>query len=69
MTPSDTVRLHIECINANVMGPERTVEMQRLEAGPLESLVQVRVPVGPELNNGEEGLQDGLVLVVAARRA
>jgi len=44
------------------MGPERTVEMQRLEAGPLERLVQVRVPVGPELNNGEECLQDGLVL-------
>src|SRR5258706_11838902 len=49
------------------MGPERTVEMQRLEAGPLESLVQVRVPVGPELNNGEECLQDCLVLVVTTR--
>ena len=47
--------------------PERSVEVQRLHARPLERLVQVRVPVRPELDDVEERLQDRLFLVVAAR--
>src|SRR5262249_43718103 len=45
------------------------VEVERLRRGPLERLVQVRVPRGPDLYNIEKCLQDRLVLVVAAGRA
>src|SRR5229473_7764580 len=43
--------------------------MQRLDARPFERLVEVRIPVGPELHDIEKRLQDRLVLVVAAGRA
>src|SRR6266478_7054251 len=43
--------------------------MQRLDARPFERLVEVRIPVGPELYDVEKRLQDRLVLVVASGRA
>src|ERR1700685_2180591 len=43
--------------------------MQRLDARPFECRVQVRVPVGPELDRREERLDDRLLLVIAAGAA
>src|SRR5689334_20908639 len=63
------VRFHIELVEARRMRPERSVEMQRLYARPSERLVQIRIPLGPEFHDVQEGLKDRLLLVVAARRA
>ena len=59
----------IQLVEACRMRPERSVEVQRLDARPLERLVQVRIPVVPELDDAQERLQDRLLLVVAAGRA
>src|SRR5262249_36228738 len=63
------IGLKIEPVEARIVWPERAEEMQRLDPRPLERLVQVRVPVGPELHHIEKRLQDSLALVVAAWRA
>ena len=62
-------RLDIQLVEARRVRPERSVEVQRLHARPLERGMQVRIPVVPELDDAEERLQDRLILVVAARRA
>src|ERR1700680_3192321 len=62
------LRLDIELVEAAVMRPERTVEVQRLDARPFERLMQVRIPVGPELYDVQECLDDRLLLIVASGR-
>src|SRR5882762_4812153 len=59
----------VQLVEARIMRPERAVEVQRLHPRPFEGLVQIGEPIGPELDDVEERLKDGLVLVVAARRA
>src|SRR5262249_16379482 len=53
---------------AGIVRPERTVEVQSLDSRPLKSLVQVGVPIRPELHHIEEGLDDSLLLVIATWR-
>jgi hypothetical protein len=36
--------------------------MQALNARPRECIMQIRIPVGPELDDIEERLNDGLLL-------
>src|SRR5258706_1490866 len=59
----------VQLVESRVVRPERAVEVQRLHPRPFESLMQIREPIGPELDDIQERLKDGLVLVVAARRA
>ena len=63
------VGLDVQLVEPRRVRPERSVEMQRLDARPLERRVKVRVPFRPELDDVQECLEDGLLLVVAAGRA
>jgi hypothetical protein len=63
------VGLDRKLIEARRVRPERPVEVTGLHTGPFEGGVQVRVPVVPEIDHAQEGLEDGLVLIIAAGRA
>src|SRR5262249_55856884 len=60
---------HVQFVESRRVRPERSVEVQRLDPRPLESGVQVRIPVAPEVDNAEKHLKNRLSLIVAARRA
>ena len=68
-TASGHVRFDVQLVETGGVRPERSVEVQRLHAGPSERVVEVRIPLRPELHDVQERLEDGLLLVVAAGRA
>src|SRR5579883_2338956 len=61
--------LDVHFVEPRRVRPERSEEVQRLHAGPFKGLVEVRIPVRPELDDIEECLEYRLVLVVAPGRA
>ena len=51
-------RFHIQAVEPRIMRPERAEEMQRLDPRPLESFMQVGIPVRPEFHNVQECLKE-----------
>ena len=53
-----------KAVEAERVRPERAVQMERLNTGSFDRRVQVRIPVVPELDDVQKGLDDRLLLVV-----
>src|SRR5207249_6264549 len=61
-------RFDVQTIESRIVWPERSEEVKRLHARPLERVMEVRIPVVPELDDVQECLQDCLILIVATGR-